>query len=142
MGIPHIKTLFSVVGTVGAMGGLLAAKGTPHGLTPKPPPPATKNVQGAGAARSTTVTGPPIPITHGIVQVRITVAGGHIVRISATSLPHDNNVSWMRSEYAAAVLGREVIDAQSARVDAVSGATYTSEAYVKSLQAAIDAAKT
>jgi uncharacterized protein with FMN-binding domain len=99
-------------------------------------------VQGTGSAKSITVTGPPIPITHGIVQVRITVADGHIIRIGAISLPHDNNVSWMRSEQAATVLGREVLTAQSAHVDAVSGATYTSQAYVKSLQAAIDAAKT
>jgi hypothetical protein len=139
MPVLHIKTLLSVVGTAGVMGGLIAVKTSAYGLPPKPPP-ATKTVQGTGSGAVMTVTGPPIPITHGIVQVRITVAGGHITRVAATSLPHDNNVSWMRSEVAAAVLAREVIAAQSAHVDGVSGATYTSKAYVKSLQAAIDAA--
>lgn len=140
MPVPYIKTLVSLLGTVTAMGGLLAAKTSGHGLQPRQLP-ATNDVRGTGAAAVTTVTGPPIPITHGIVQVRITTAGGHITRIAATSLPHDNNVSWLRSSVAAAVLAREVIAAQSARVDAVSGATYTSEAYMKSLQAALDAVR-
>jgi uncharacterized protein with FMN-binding domain len=38
------------------------------------------------------------------------------------------------------VLNAEVVDAQSAGIDMVSGATYTSEAYIRSLQSAIDQA--
>ncbi|WP_194899612.1 FMN-binding protein [Catenulispora pinisilvae] len=140
MHIPHVKTLLSIVGTAGAMGALIAAKTSAHGLPPKPPP-ATESALGTGSSAVMTVTGPPIPITHGIVQVRITMAGGRITSVAATSLPHDNNVSWARSVGAASVLAREVIAAQSAHVDAVSGATYTSDAYLKSLQAAIDAGK-
>lgn len=140
MRMPHIKTLVSVIGTVGTMGGLLAAKTSAHGLAPAAPP-ATKTVLGTGAAAVTTVTGPPIPVTHGIVQVRITVAGGHITKVAAISLPHDNDDSWGRSIVAASVLDREVLMAQSAHVDGVSGATYTSKAYKTSLQAAIDASK-
>ncbi|MEY9864442.1 uncharacterized protein with FMN-binding domain [Catenulispora sp. GAS73] len=140
MRIPHIRTLFSVIGTVGAMAGLLAAKTSAHGLTPKEPP-ATKSTHGAGSSAIMTVTGPPIAITHGIVQVRITVANGRIVFAAATSLPHDNDDSWARSLIAAAILGREAVATQSAHVDGVSGATYTSKAYMASLQAAIDAAK-
>ena len=140
MRIPHIRTLLSVVGTVGAMGGLLAAKTSAHGLAPKEPPP-TKSTHGAGSSAVMTVTGPPIAITHGIVQVRITVADGRIVFVAATSLPHDNGDSWGRSVIAAGILAREVIAKQSAHVDGVSGATYTCKAYMTSLQAAIDAAK-
>ncbi|MBS2534643.1 FMN-binding protein [Catenulispora sp. NF23] len=140
MPIPHIKTLLSIVGTAGAMGGLMAAKTSAHGLLPKPPS-AAESALGTGSSAVMTVTGPPIPITHGIVQVRITMAAGRITSVAATSLPHDNNVSWARSVGAASVLAREVIAAQSAHVDAVTGATYTSDAYMKSLQAAIDAGK-
>ena len=140
MRIPHIKTLLSVVGTVGTMGGLLAVKTSAHGLSPETPP-VTKSVHGSGPGAVTTVTGPAIPITHGIVQVRVTMADGRITGVFATSLPHDNDDSWMRSVEAAAVLDREVLATQSARVDAVSGATYTSRAYKTSLQAAIDAAR-
>lgn len=138
MRIPHIKTLVSLAGTVGAMSGLLAVKTSAHGLAPNEPL-TTKSVQRTGSG--VTVTGPAIPITHGIVQVRITLAAGRIVDVAATSLPHDNDVSWTRSQVAAGILRQEVITAQSSRVDAVTGATYTSKAYVKSLQAAIDAAK-
>ena len=139
MRIPHIRTLLSVIGTVSAMGGLLAAKTSAHGLAPKDPP-ATKSTYGAGSSTVVTVTGPPIAITHGIVQVRITVANGRIVFVRATSLPHDNDDSWARSVIAAGILGHEAIATQSAHVDGVSGATYTSKAYMTSLQAAIDAA--
>jgi uncharacterized protein with FMN-binding domain len=134
----HIKTLLSVAGTVGTMGGLLAMKTSAHSLSPETPL-TTKVVRGAGPGAVTTVTGPPISITHGIVQVRITMAGGRITRAVPISLPHDNDVSWTRSVLASVVLDREAVAAQSAHVDAVSGATYTSKAYMASLQAAIDA---
>jgi uncharacterized protein with FMN-binding domain len=145
MRVPHVKTLLSLVGSVGAMGGLLAAKTSAHGLVQKEPLAlTTKTVHEAGTGRAMTrtevLTGPPISITHGIVQVRVTMAGGHITAVTATNLPHDNDVSLMRSELAARLLAREVMAAQSAHVDAVSGATYTSQAYLTSLQAAIDAA--
>ena len=139
MPIPHIRTLLSLVGTFGAMTGLLADKTTMHKL-PTDTLSAKKTVQGTGPAAVTTVTGPPIPIAHGIVQVRITVAAGRITSVAATSLPHDNRISLARSELAARVLAREALAAQSAHIDGVSGATYTSQAYVTSLQAAIDAA--
>jgi uncharacterized protein with FMN-binding domain len=121
------------------MAGVLAAKTSTHRL-PARAPLTTRSVAGAGAGAVTTVTGPPVPIAHGIVQVRITVAAGHITAVTAASLPHDNDISWMHSEMAARLLAGEVMMAQSAHIDTVSGATYTSKAYMKSLQAAIDAA--
>ncbi|NUP51460.1 MAG: FMN-binding protein [Catenulispora sp.] len=139
MPIPHIRTLLSLCGTAGAIAVLLADKTSMHRL-PAQSLAATMTVRGTGPGAVMTVTGPPIPIAHGIVQVRITCAAGHITSIAATRLPHDNDISWARSEAAAAVLAGEVMAAQSAHVDAVSGATYTSKAYVASLQAAIDAA--
>lgn len=138
MRIPLIKTLLSLAGTVGTMGGLLAMKTSAHGLAPQPLQ-AAKVVHDRTAGATMTVTGPAIPVTHGIVQVRITLTDGHITDVSATSLPHDNDDSWTRSVTAAMVLDREVIAKQSAHIDGVSGATYTSKAYKTSLQAAIDA---
>ena len=140
MRIPLFKTALSLVGTVGTMAGLLAVKTSAHGLSPETAP-VSKIVQGTGPRAIMTVTGPAIPITHGIVQVRITVAAGRITKAYATSLPHDNDDSWGRSMVAAGILDRETVAAQSAQVDAVSGATYTSKAYKTSLQAAIDAAR-
>ncbi|NUR26506.1 MAG: FMN-binding protein [Catenulispora sp.] len=139
MPIPHIRTLLSLAGTFGAMTGLLADKTSAHRPFADTAV-ARKAAQEAGPRTVTTVTGPAIPIAHGIVQVRITVAAGRITSVTATSLPHDNGISWARSEVAAGALAREALAMQSARIDAVSGATYTSQAYAASLQAAIDAA--
>lgn len=138
MRIPHTRTLLSHLATVGAMAGLIAAKTSSHKV-PEQTPAVEKTVQGTGAGAVTTVTGPPVPIAHGVVQVRITVTQGHIAGVAAARLPHDNDISWTRSQQAADVLAQEVMTAQSAHIDAVSGATYTSKAYVRSLQAAIDA---
>jgi uncharacterized protein with FMN-binding domain len=139
MRVPHFKTLVSHLGTVGAMAGLIAAKTAAH-KAPSRAPLVTKTVRGAGTAAVMSVTGPPVPIAHGVVRVRITVSAGHITDVTVASLPHDNDISWMRSEMAARLLAGEAVTAQSAHIDAVSGATYTSKAYVESLQAAIDAA--
>ena len=140
MRIPHIRTLLSIAGTVGAMGGLLAAKSSPHGIAPKELP-ASKSTYEVGSSAVVTVTGPPIALTHGIVQVRIMVANGRIVFFAATRLPNENDGSCAWSAIAAGAFLREVLAAQSAHVDGVSGATYTSKAYMTSWQAAIDAAK-
>jgi hypothetical protein len=121
------------------MASLLAAKTPAHRLRSVTHL-AAKTMQGTGPHPVMTVTGPPIPITHGVVQVRITVAAGRITRVAAIRLPHDNDDSWARSLQAARVLAREAMTAQSAHVDAVTGASYTSRAYIRSLQAAIDAA--
>lgn len=102
--------------------------------------------RGAMAARvsaqgsTVTAVGMPVAVTHGIVQVAVTVADGKITKVSALQLPHDNTTSWRFSLHAATILRTEVLAGQCATVDAVSGATYTSDAYMKSLQAALDAA--
>ena len=60
----------------------------------------------------------------------------------APQLPSDHARSAELSQHAASVLRSDVLAAQSAQVDLVSGATYTSAAYPQSLQAALDAART
>lgn len=87
-----------------------------------------------------TVTGPQVVLAHGIVQVQAKIVGGRIVDVKALSLPHDNPHSWAGGTYAAPRLRSEVLAKQSADVQIVSGATYTSHAYMSSLQAALDAA--
>jgi len=85
-------------------------------------------------------TGPQVALAHGIVQVRVTITGGRIIDVAALSLPHDNPHSWAGSSGAAVKLRSEVLAKQSANVNVVSGATYTSHGYMSSLQAALDAA--
>lgn len=96
---------------------------------------------GTGGNGTTVVTGPQVVLAHGIVQVRATIAAdGRIIDVTALSLPHDNPHSYGGSTAAAVKLRTEVLTKQSAKVDIVSGATYTSHGYISSLQAALDAA--
>jgi uncharacterized protein with FMN-binding domain len=71
------------------------------------------------------------------VQVQIAVSGGKILDVQALQLPSDRSRSARISQYAAPILRSEAIQAQSARVDIVSGATYTSRAYAQSLASAL-----
>jgi uncharacterized protein with FMN-binding domain len=72
------------------------------------------------------------------VQVRVTAVGRHITAVWAVKLPSDNAYSAYLSASAGPRLGREALTAQSARIDVISGATYTSDGYAQSLQAALD----
>jgi uncharacterized protein with FMN-binding domain len=88
-----------------------------------------------------TVSGTTASTRFGPVQVAVTIAGGRIVDVAALQLPVGDRRSVQISQYAAAVLREEALQAQSANLDLVSGATYTSDAYVRSLQSALDQAR-
>lgn len=77
---------------------------------------------------------------YGIVQVKVTVAGGKITNVSFAQLTAFDPRSQQINSYAAPILLRETLSAQSAQVDSVSGASYTSAGYVQSLQSALDKA--
>ena len=87
-----------------------------------------------------TALGPAIPLAHGLVQVEVTAMGSRIVDVEAVQLPHDNNHSWDDSQHAATVLRSEVLSKQTTDLHVVSGATYTSEGYLQSLNAALELA--
>lgn len=76
----------------------------------------------------------------GAVQVQVTVSGGTVTDVTALQLTDDDRKSVQISNRAAPLLRSEVLAAQSADVQTVSGATVTSNAYLTSLQAALDAA--
>lgn len=104
-------------------------------------PAAHAQLTGTSAEYGTrTALGPQIPLAHGIVQVQVVTMGSRIVDVKAVQLPHDNNHSWEDSLHAAAVLRSEVLSKQSTDLHVVSGATYTSTAYLQSLNAALDIA--
>jgi uncharacterized protein with FMN-binding domain len=77
----------------------------------------------------------------GDVQVQVTVSGGTIASVDALQLPDDDRKSVSINKRAYPQLVQMSLTAQSADVDTVSGATYTSEGYRDSLQTAIDAAR-
>lgn len=84
-----------------------------------------------------TVTGPLITTRYGPVQVRVTVAGGQVTDVQAVQLPTGGQ-SGQIADYSVPVLRREALAAQGAGLDAVSGASYTSQGYSESLQGALD----
>ena len=90
------------------------------------------------AYHSGSATGLVAHTDFGGVQVRVTVSHGRIVSVTALRLPHRLPMDVQLSRPAARTLEREVISAQDARVDMVSGATYTSQGYLRSLQSALD----
>lgn len=77
---------------------------------------------------------------YGDVQVSVTINRGKITEVRALKLTDDGGRSVQISNRAAPMLRSEVLGAQSANVDSISGATYTSEGYLTSLQAALDGA--
>ena len=87
-----------------------------------------------------TYTGDDVNTRFGSVQVQITVSGGKITDVAALQLTDTDRRSIQISNRAAPVLRSEVLQSQSANVSNVSGATYTSDAYLQSLQSAIDQA--
>ena len=92
------------------------------------------------AGTSGSFTGSSASTRFGDVQVAITVENGTITDVTALRLTDADGRSVSISNRAAPILRQEVLDAQSASVQTVSGATYTSRAYLTSLQSAIDQA--
>lgn len=93
----------------------------------------------APKAGTRTVAGSLISTRYGPVQVQVTISNGKVTAITAVALPSGGR-SGMISQYAAPILTGEALAAQSAKIDLVSGATYTSLGYEKSLQAALNQA--
>jgi uncharacterized protein with FMN-binding domain len=73
--------------------------------------------------------------------VEITVTGGQITEVAAIQTPTADRKSVSINAQATPTLAAEVLVAQSADIDTVSGATYTSDSYKVSLQSAIDLAQ-
>jgi uncharacterized protein with FMN-binding domain len=70
--------------------------------------------------------------------VEVTIQGRRLTDAQAIQLPSDRRFSRQISDYVGPILRQEALKAQSANIDIVSGATFTSEAYAQSLQAALD----
>lgn len=117
-----------------------AAAGAPGSADTSAMPPATGGSPTTTPNSGTlTVNGSPVDNGYGIVQVQVKVTGGKIVDVSTLSMPQDGH-SRRINIVAVPQLRQEVLSAQSANIDTVSGATLTSQAYTQSLQAALDAA--
>ena len=94
---------------------------------------------GGNKAISGQFAGSAVQMPYGTVQVQVTIAGGKITDVTALRAPSGGH-SGQIAAFATPQLRSEVLTAQNAAVNTISGATYTSQAYLTSLQAALDAA--
>lgn len=95
---------------------------------------------GTAAPAVKTVNGAAVDTTYGPVQVQVKIRSGRVVSATAIDYPQGSGRDREINSYAIPILQRETVSAQSAQIDTVSGATYTSEGYTQSLQSALDAA--
>ena len=94
----------------------------------------------AGSGTGTVLTGSVIMTGYGPTQVQVTLNTGKIVKVTVLQHTNDGVNSQMIDGRALPLLNQETLTAQSAKINAVSGASYTSAGYIKSLQSALDKA--
>ena len=119
-----------------------AATGTSAGsdTSPTAGSAASSAATGTPTPTATTVDGSVVSTRYGNVQVQITVTGGKVTAAKVLQVPWSDRKDQQINSRAVPILNSEAVAAQSAEIDMVSGATYTSDAYIQSLQAALDAA--
>ena len=146
------RAILAVAATVAALVLLLGFKTQPlpapvrpegsEGSAVAPAPAAgdapTSSTTATAAPRTVTVTGQSVGTRYGPVQVQVVAAGTRVEDVTALTLPTEEARSVQISQRAVPELRREALEAQSAEIDMVSGATYTSEGYQQSLQSALD----
>ncbi len=136
-------SLASLAGSAGSGTGTTSGAATPAATAPP-----AAGTSGTTTTTTTTTkkgkdgtfTGQSADTPYGPVQVKITVTGGKFSDVNATRLPHGNSYDEQVDQYAVPMLAKEAVSAQSAKIQMVSGATYTSTGYLQSLQSALDQA--
>jgi uncharacterized protein with FMN-binding domain len=128
-----------VVATSPAVPGSASAGGTAGtGTTPSTSSPGKASSSSSSSSSSSkTVTGNSVDTRWGPVQVQITVTNGKITAATAVVFPNENPRDQQINSYAIPALNKEAIQASSAKIDMISGATYTSDGYIGSLQSAV-----
>ena len=145
------RVILAVVGTIAGLIALLSFRSHPGAATVGGLPAASLTPSAQTGAAPGTGPSPPsaAPVTtlgqavtdqYGTIQVRIVTAGKQIQSVSFAKLAGDEELSDLINAQAGPLLLHRTLIAQSANIDTVSGATYTSDAYRQSLQSALDKA--
>ena len=144
------RVILAIASTVAGLVLLLTFK--THSTSGGAAPPAAISTPSAGAGSAPaqasggtttggkTVTGAAASTIYGPVQVQITVKSGKVTVARAVQYPEETPRDTQINAYAIPVLDREAVSTGGAKVDMVSGATYTSRGYISSLQSALDQA--
>ncbi|WP_375502121.1 FMN-binding protein [uncultured Jatrophihabitans sp.] len=154
------RLILSVTGTIAGVIALLSFKTQAHPLANAAPLPSAALGEQSTAPATTTPTtqtpttaptssaapttrtylGSSITTRYGVIQVKITVRDKKITDVSFAQLTAFDGRSEQINSHAAPQLLQETLSAQSAKIDTVSGASYTSDGYRQSLQSALDRA--
>jgi uncharacterized protein with FMN-binding domain len=137
------RVILAIVSTVAALVLLLSFKTHPATTPAVASPPAAvgTTTSGAGTSASTgtkTVTGSAVDTQFGPVQVQVTVTNGKVTAATAVNYPQGNPRDAQINAYAVPALNDEAAQAGNANISIISGATYTSEGYIQSLQSALN----
>jgi uncharacterized protein with FMN-binding domain len=123
----------------------VAASKTPAAGTKASPAASTSTASQAASPKASeaaesarVITGSVANTQYGPMQVQLTVTGTTITKATAVQQTDDGAESMQIDSFAIPQLNKETITAQSAKIDAVSGASYTSMGYIQSLQSAVD----
>jgi uncharacterized protein with FMN-binding domain len=125
-----------VAATTGTVGGSSSSSSSSSSATTVPGE--FRSVAGTLTAGETTVTGKVGNTVYGPVQVELIVKSGKIVKVAILKQPANTIHDIQIGEFAFPKLISETLAAQNAKIDAVSGASYTSAGYIASLQSAVD----
>ncbi|MFF2814396.1 FMN-binding protein [Kitasatospora cineracea] len=137
---PHDPSTAPAISSAGAGSARNTTQDTGQGSTQGTGQGSTQG-SGTGAAAggaTQTVTGSAVNTRYGPVQVKVTMAGGRISKIDVVQYPTRDRRDQEINSSAIPQLNQEALAAQSADIDVVSGATYTSDGYTRSLQSALD----
>jgi uncharacterized protein with FMN-binding domain len=150
------RVILAALSTVAGLALLLSFKTRPRASVASPPSVAAagsgttnSNAQaasGSGGGPNTTspttraVTGTAADTRYGPVQVKVTITNGRLSAVEAVEYPEESSRDEQINSYAIPQLNQEALAAKSAKIDMVSGATYTSTGYITSLQSALDQA--
>ena len=125
-----------VAATTGTVGGSSSSSSSSSSATTVPGE--FRSVAGTLTAGETTITGKVGNTVYGPVQVELIVKSGKIVKVAILKQPANTIHDIQIGEFAFPKLISETLAAQNAKIDAVSGASYTSAGYIASLQSAVD----
>lgn len=109
--------------------------------TSVPPTAAPNTANQNGQYKDGTYTGPEVDAIYGLVQVQAVIQNGKISNVQFLEYPNDRRTSVRINSFAVPTLQQEAVQAQSANVNLITGATLTSEAFQMSLQTALNKAK-
>jgi uncharacterized protein with FMN-binding domain len=117
---------------------------TPSGAPPSggaSPTPTATPAPAANGLKSGSFTGQTYTNPYGNVQVQVVISGGKITSVKTIQYPNGHQQSVFINSQALPLLEQEVLNAQSAQINIIGGATFTSQGYAQSVQSALDAAR-